>query len=75
MPAVEQLFIPEYYVFSVAGNGFLKQMVRLIVGAIWDVGRGKISPEDIAEALITSEFKHIAPVAPAKGLYKYKVQY
>ncbi len=33
----------EYYQFSVVGSGFLKQMVRLIMGGLFNVGRGKVS--------------------------------
>lgn len=67
--------LPNHYYIRIEGNGFLKQMVRLIVGAIWDVGRGKLEVSEIKKALESSEFKHIAPVAPALGLYKFKVEY
>ena len=34
--------LPAHYVFRIVGNGFLKQMVRLLMGAVWNVGRSKI---------------------------------
>ena len=67
--------LPQRYYLKIVGDGFLKQMVRLIMGAIWDVGRGRLEVLDIKNALDSNEFKHIAPVAPPVGLYKYKVQY
>ncbi len=67
--------LPSHYYIRIVGDGFLKQMVRLMVGAIWDVGRGKIEPDDIQKSLQSEGFEHIAPVAPAHGLYKYSVQY
>lgn len=73
--AVNELNLPGFYRFHIEGNGFLKQMVRLIVGAVWDVGKGRLHLTDIEDALLAKSFKHIAPVAPPGGLYKYKVHY
>lgn len=67
--------VPDYYFLKIVGNGFLKQMVRLIMGSIWDVGRGRLENKDIINALGNSHFYHIAAVAPPEGLYKYNVQY
>ncbi len=67
--------IPVHYGIRIVGNGFLKQMVRLIVGAIWDVGRGKLSLEDIEIGLAKADGNHIAPVAPPQGLFKISVDY
>lgn len=66
---------PEYYKIEIRGNGFLKQMVRLIVGTIWNVGRGKISLEEISRALSSPTGKHLGTVAPPFGLYKSQVTY
>lgn len=67
--------IPEHYIIRIKGNGFLKQMVRLIVGAIWSVGRGKLKLDDIRDALLSTPKKHLTPVAPAEGLFKISVEY
>ena len=67
--------IPSHYYFEITGNGFLKQMVRLIVSAIWDVGRGRLSLSDIEDALSNPSGGHICSVAPPYGLYKMKVEY
>jgi len=66
---------PEHYFIKVVGSGFLKQMVRLMVGAIWDVGRGKLEPGDIQNSLKHNIGNHIAAVAPPQGLYKYNIEY
>lgn len=66
---------PDHYCIRIVGSGFLKQMVRLIVSCVWSVGRGKLSIEDIQSALQKPSGKHLAPVAPAQGLFKYKVIY
>lgn len=71
----EEGFLPSGFYIKVVGDGFLKQMVRLIVGAIWDVGRGKISLECIEKSLTSNIGEHIAPVAPPEGLYKYNIEY
>lgn len=72
---LRESFMPDHYYIKVVGSGFLKQMVRLMVGALWDVGRGKISSEQIQKSLTVELGTHIAPVAPPEGLYKYDIQY
>lgn len=64
-----------YYCVTIEGNGFLKQMVRLMVGAIWEIGRGKSSLEDLRNALSQDIPKRVGPVAPSEGLYMAKVFY
>ncbi len=66
---------PEYYVLRVVGNGFLKQMVRLIMGSIWNVARGKVDIQDLRSALADPSFGKIAAVAPPEGLYLKEVVY
>lgn len=67
--------IPAHFVIVVKGNGFLKQMVRLIVGSVWAVGRGKISLEDIKRELSEASGQHLCAVAPPYGLFKVAVEY
>ncbi|CEN23502.1 tRNA pseudouridine(38-40) synthase TruA [Paraclostridium sordellii] len=59
----------------VEGNGFLYNMVRIIVGALVDVGLHKKSPEDIKKMLELKDRSHASDTAPAKGLYLYYVGY
>lgn len=67
--------LPEHYVFRIVGTGFLKQMVRLLMGAVWNVGRGKISPQDLKDALGPHKVQRLGPVAPSQGLYMVRVNY
>jgi len=67
--------LPEYYIFKVRGNGFLKQMVRLMVGTLWEIGRKKVSLEELKEALKHKKSRKLAAVAPPQGLYLYRVHY
>jgi len=67
--------LPSHYVFRVVGNGFLKQMVRLMVGCIWDIGRGKTSLDDLEASMVKPLGRRLGPVAPPEGLYKFDVQY
>ena len=50
-------------------------MVRIIVGALIDVGLHKKSPEDIKEMLERKDRSQASDTAPAKGLYLYSVKY
>jgi tRNA pseudouridine38-40 synthase len=67
--------LPSYWCFRVVGNGFLKQMVRLLVGTLWSVGRGKTTLEDIKNALKSPTGKKLGAVAPPNGLFKHQVTY
>jgi len=57
------------------GNGFLYNMVRIMTGALIDVGHKKISPSDIKLMLENKDRTKSSDTAPAKGLYLYKVSY
>ena len=68
--------IDEYYVLRIIGNGFLKQMVRLMMGAIWNLGRGKITLENLKESLKGGvPLKRLGATAPPEGLYLIEVHY
>ena len=60
---------------TVTANGFLYNMVRIIVGTAVSVSDGKIKPED-TENIINSKKRELAGMtAPAKGLFLKKVIY
>jgi len=60
---------------KVESHGFLKYMVRNIIGTLVDVGRGKRSPEEIT-IIIESRNRNIAgATAPACGLFLKEVKY
>jgi tRNA pseudouridine38-40 synthase len=66
---------PEHYYLRVVGSGFLKQMVRLIMGTIWNVGRGKVSILEFKDSLEGDAQDKLAAVAPPEGLFLYSVTY
>lgn len=59
----------------IEGNGFLYNMVRIIVGALIEVGLGKKKPIDIKEMLELKDRTKASETALAKGLSLYKVKY
>jgi len=63
------------FCFRVVGDGFLKQMVRLMVGSLWNLGRHKITLEEFKESLQTQRDTRYGIVAPPDGLYLYRVDY
>jgi len=62
-------------IFSFQGNGFLYNMVRIMVGTLLDVGRGKKSPEDIPVIIEKKDRKAAGKTGSANGLYLWKVWY
>ncbi len=65
----------EEYVFTIEANRFLRNMVRAITGTLFDVGKGKISPDDFA-SIIEAKNRSCAGVsAPACGLFLTEVKY
>ena len=61
--------------FEVTGNGFLYNMVRIMVGTLYYVGIGKIAAEDIPEILTSGERDRAGKTMPPEGLYLKKVVY
>jgi len=62
-------------IYAVTGKGFLRYMVRNIVGTLVEVGRGRIAPEDIPGILAACDRTQAGPTAPAQGLCLMKVEY
>jgi len=61
--------------YAIKGNGFLKHMVRNIVGTLLDVGKGKIDPLDINRIIDSKNRSEAGPTAPPQGLYLVGVEY
>jgi tRNA pseudouridine38-40 synthase len=53
----------------VEGTGFLHRMVRIIVGSLVDVGRGKLDPSALENALTSRDRTSLGITAPPDGLY------
>lgn len=63
------------YEFRIIGDGFLRNMVRIIIAILLKVNEGKITKEDISKILESKDRKNVPWTAPANGLYLYKVYY
>ncbi|MCP5463906.1 MAG: tRNA pseudouridine(38-40) synthase TruA [Deltaproteobacteria bacterium] len=64
-----------YVSIQVSGSGFLKQMVRNIVGTLVDVGIGKLKASEVKTILKSQDRRKASRTAPAHGLYLKKVRY
>ena len=60
---------------QIVGSGFLKQMVRSIVGTLIGIGQGQLPSNRIRQLLITKDRTLIGKTAPAKGLWLEEVSY
>ena len=65
----EKIFI------EITGNGFLYNMVRIIVGTLVEVGLGKIKPEKIFYIIQQGKRENAGKTFPPNGLYLLKVMY
>jgi tRNA pseudouridine38-40 synthase len=61
--------------FIFKGNGFLRYMVRNIVGTLIDVGSNKIEPNKIESILLSKDRRKAGKSVPGGGLYLNNVKY
>ncbi|HBE83915.1 MAG: tRNA pseudouridine(38-40) synthase TruA [Blastocatellia bacterium] len=61
--------------FSISANGFLRYMVRSIIGTIIEIGRGEKDSDTIQTAIVTGDRSLAGKTAPAHGLTLMKVEY
>ena len=62
-------------VYEVEGDGFLRHMVRALVGTLVEIGRGRRSPGSMAALLAGGTRAQAGPTAPAQGLFLVRVDY
>ena len=67
--------VPGGLVFRIRANRFVRGMVRLVVGTLLDVGRGKLTPAEFQQILLQQQRIAASGAAPAKGLYLSRVEY
>ncbi len=65
----------DFIVFSIEADGFLKRMVRLIVGTLVRVGKGKLNTAGFEKILKSGKKTADVTAAPARGLFLEKVDY
>jgi tRNA pseudouridine38-40 synthase len=61
--------------YEIAGDGFLRHMVRALIGTLVDIGRGWRSPSSMASLLRGSTRGDAGPTAPPQGLFLVRVDY
>ncbi len=69
-------FFPQELIFfeaKVVGDGFLKHMVRLIMGALFQLARGKIHLQQIEMSFQKKLPSPLGPVVESKGLYLFSL--
>ena len=62
-------------VMRIEGDGFLRHMVRNIVGTLVEIGIGRWPESRAAEILASRDRTQAGPTAPAQGLFLVRVEY
>ncbi|MBU1240754.1 tRNA pseudouridine(38-40) synthase TruA, partial [Myxococcota bacterium] len=63
------------YRIRVFGTAFLRNMVRIMAGTLYEVGRGVCPPEAVAEIIEAKDRRLAGPTLPAKGLTLLQIHY
>ncbi len=71
----EPLAVGRLLTFEIGGTGFLKYMVRAIIGTLVEVGDGRRTAASILELLASGNRAAAGPTAPPGGLYLVRVDY
>jgi len=64
-----------FILFEIEANGFLKQMVRSIVGTLVEIGKGRMDAAEFGKILESRDRRKAGPTAPARGLFLKEVKY
>jgi len=75
LDTVELTELGELLFIDFHGSGFLRNMVRMLVGTLVDIGRGKRSPASISQLLERQPGLRSGPTAPPQGLCLMSVRY
>ena len=79
-PGTKDLCVPRVLrggdlIYEIRGDGFLRHMVRAIVGSLVEIGRGRRPIEWMSEVLASRDRTRAGPTAPALGLTLVEVEY
>jgi tRNA pseudouridine38-40 synthase len=66
---------PSLLLYEVTGTGFLRHMVRALLGTLVEVGRGWRSPESLASLVAAGRRADAGATAPPHGLFLVSVDY
>lgn len=73
--AIDIVRLGEELRFTVSGDGFLYNMVRIIVGTLLEVGAHRMTAAEVEHALTSKQRENAGPTAPAQGLCLWEVFY
>ena len=62
-------------VFTISADRFLRNMVRAVVGTLFEIGRGKMTKEQFAEVITQHNRCAAGDSAPAEGLFLTHIEY
>jgi tRNA pseudouridine38-40 synthase len=69
-------YFPEKsYLLRVKGKGFMRNQIRLMMGTLIDLGKGKLSLEDIEASLLPDSTIRLEYIAPASGLILNNIEF
>lgn len=60
---------------EITGDGFLYNMVRIIVGTLVEIGRGRRAAEEIPQIIASADRRRAGHTAPPQGLYLAEIYY
>lgn len=72
---IDVVQLGNFIAIEVKGNGFLYNQVRIMAGTLIEVGKGKISPENMEDIIKSKKRELAGPTAPAEGLFLHEVLY
>jgi tRNA pseudouridine38-40 synthase len=61
--------------YEVSGDGFLRHMVRAVIGTLVDIGRLRLPPSAMADVLASKDRARAGRTAPPEGLFLVRVDY
>ncbi len=65
----------ELLVFRFKGTGFLRRMIRMLVGSLINLGQGHLTHKEFHNFLTNPQIGQAGPPAPPEGLYFFQVEY
>jgi tRNA pseudouridine38-40 synthase len=65
----------ELIVYEITGTGFLRHMVRIVVGSLIEIGRGRQTVDWFDRAIASRDRASAGPTAPPHGLFLVRVEY
>ena len=68
-------FPKQSYILRVRGKGFMRNQIRLMMGTLIDLGKGKLLLEDIRFSLLPNSIVKMDYIAPASGLILNKIEF